>query len=91
MNDIVLENDALRLRFDRETGRLTELTALQTKWRLLDRPALGLSFRLLIPLPGQRKIAVDGERQPAPAITVTQMAGPYVGLEWRRLRAWRAS
>jgi hypothetical protein len=70
MNDIVLENEALRLRFDRETGCLTELVALQTGWHVLDRPDLGLSFRLMIPLPGQRNNPVYGEHQPASAVAL---------------------
>src|ERR1035437_4028802 len=70
MNDIILENEALRLRFDRETCCLTELVALQTGWHVLDRPDLGLSFRLMIPLPGQRNNPVYGEHQPASAVAL---------------------
>ena len=50
MSSVVLQNSNLRLEFDRGSGALIRLTALQTGWKILDRPELGLSFRLLIPL-----------------------------------------
>jgi hypothetical protein len=50
MNTLTLQNDSLRLEFDGETGALVRLTAVETGWRILDRPHLGLSFRLLVPL-----------------------------------------
>jgi hypothetical protein len=64
MNTILLENDTLRLEFSGQTGALIGLTAVQTGWKLLDRPQLGLSFRLLCPLPGRRNNPVYGEKQP---------------------------
>jgi hypothetical protein len=70
MDDVVLENEALRLRFARQTGSLIEVVARQTGWRVLDRPELGLSFRLLVPLPGRRNNPVYGERQAPPTLTV---------------------
>jgi len=70
MNDVMLENDTLRLRFSRQTGSLTEVVALETGWRVLDRPDLGLSFRLMVPLPGRRDNPVHGERQPVSALTL---------------------
>jgi hypothetical protein len=50
MSTIILQNDTLRLTFDRATGALIGLTAVQTGWEILSRPHLGLSFRLLVPL-----------------------------------------
>ena len=50
MADLVLQNDTLRLTFDRARGALVGLAAVQTGWEILDRPHLGLSFRLLVPL-----------------------------------------
>jgi len=49
-NPIALENSNLRLEFDPRSGALTHIQAVQTGWNLLDRPGLGLSFRLLVPL-----------------------------------------
>jgi hypothetical protein len=50
MNTFTLENETLRLEFNRETGALVGLTAVESDWKIMDRPHLGLSFRLLLPL-----------------------------------------
>ena len=50
MAEFTLQNDTLRLTFDRATGALVGLTAVQTGWEIVSRPHLGLSFRLLVPL-----------------------------------------
>lgn len=49
MTTFILENETLHLEFNRETGALVDLTAVETGWRILGRPGLGLSFRLLVP------------------------------------------
>jgi hypothetical protein len=60
----VLKNNRLRLEFSRDTGALVGLTAVRTDWKLLDRPHLGLSFRLLLPLSEEkRNNSVHGELQ----------------------------
>ncbi len=51
-NTFILQNDTLRLEFARDTGALVGLTAVATGWQILNRPHLGLSFRLLVPLTG---------------------------------------
>ena len=63
MTPIVLANDTLRLEFDRITGALVNLATADGTWPILDRPRLGLSFRLLVPLPGRRNNNVLGEKQ----------------------------
>jgi hypothetical protein len=63
MSTFVLANDSLRLEFDRDTGALVHLATADGTWQLLDRPQLGLSFRLLVPLPGRRNNNVLGEKQ----------------------------
>ena len=76
MNKIILENQSLRLTFDRTSGALEELTALKTGWAILDRAQLGLSFQLLVPLrdsgdwlePGRRNNQVLGEKQTLTAL-----------------------
>ena len=47
---LTLENETLRLEYSRQTGALIGLHAKPDNWALLDRPHLGLSFRLLVPL-----------------------------------------
>ena len=85
MTTFTLENETLRLEFDRETGALLGLTAVETGWHILDRPHLGLSFRLLVPqrraesgwfgdagrVPeGRRNNPVYGEKQRLTALDV---------------------
>ena len=78
MNTFTLENQSLRLEFSRDTGALVGLTAVQTGWKILDRPNLGLSFRLLVPMrpdaewrsASQRNNAVFGEKQALSSVDV---------------------
>lgn len=64
MNTFTLKNEAMALEFRGDNGALVGLTALQTNWKILDRPELGLSFRLMVPLSEQkRNNPVFGEKQ----------------------------
>jgi hypothetical protein len=63
MDTVELRSDTLRLRFDRRTGALVTLQALGTGWEILDRPHLGLSFRLLVPYPSDDPTDVDFARR----------------------------
>ncbi len=64
MDPIILQNHNLRMEFSPNTGALTGFTATQTGWKILDRPQLGLSFRLLVPLSDDlRNNPVYGEKQ----------------------------
>ena len=63
MKTSLLKNETLQLEFNDSNGALTRLTAVQTGWNILDRPGLGLSFRLMLPLPGRRNNPVYGEKQ----------------------------
>jgi hypothetical protein len=64
MQPIILQNENLRMEFSPTTGALTAFTARQTGWKILDRAALGLSFRLLVPLSeALRNNPVYGEKQ----------------------------
>ena len=61
---LVIKNKTLKLEFCRETGALVGMTAVKTGWKILDRPHLGLSFRLLLPLSEEkRNNNVNGEGQ----------------------------
>lgn len=70
MNTIILENETLNLEFDRKYGALVGLTAVESGWEILNRPHLGLSFRLLVPLKGRRNNPVFGERQRITSVKV---------------------
>src|SRR5262252_6626644 len=83
MERVVLENGALRLGFDANTGALVEIVGTDGgEWRLLDRPNLGLSFRLLLPLPGRRNNQVLGQRQRVSGVEVDNVARSAV-FRWK--------
>lgn len=64
MQTITLKNDNVALEFNCANGALVRLSAVGTDWKILDRPWLGLSFRLLLPLSEERRNnQVFGERQ----------------------------
>ncbi len=68
MAEFTLQNDTLRLKFDRATGALVGLVAVQTGWEILNRPHLGLSFRLLVPLMSDEPVDVRFRRAHGPSI-----------------------
>ena len=64
MDNIALRSETLVCEFSRENGALVRLIAAGTDWRVLDRPELGLSFQLLVPLNDElRNNPVLGEKQ----------------------------
>jgi hypothetical protein len=70
MNTFTLENKTLTLIFGSECGILAGLSSKLTGWEILNRPHLGLSFRLLLPLPGRRNNPVFGEKQKLTALEI---------------------
>ena len=61
---MILETKSLHLEFCDKTGALTALTAKDTNWQILNRPELGLSWRLMVPLGEElRNNDVLGEKQ----------------------------
>ena len=64
MPTFTLKNETLALEFDRANGALVRATSLLSGWEILNRPELGLSFRLLLPLSEERRNnPVYGEKQ----------------------------
>ena len=92
MSLMSLENETLRLTFERDNGALVGITALKTGWEILNRPQLGLSFRLLVPLrpqsdwhlPGQRNNHVYGEKQKTSRVALADDQHS-VTFEWDRV------
>jgi len=83
MSDLTLQNETLSLTFSGETGALTGLASALTGWRVLDRPELGLSFRLLVPLSEERRNnQVLGERQ-RPAAIEPGRDGRSLRIAWK--------
>jgi hypothetical protein len=74
--EVVLEDDAFHIAFDSGSGALTRMVRKPTGWTIERRPELGMSFRLLAPLPHRRANYVFGQKQRASRvekISATQM------------------
>jgi len=63
MGNIILENKTIRFEIDSEKGTITGISSVLTGWKIFDRPNLGLSFKLMVPIPGKRNNEVLGEKQ----------------------------
>jgi hypothetical protein len=96
MEKIILQNKNLLLEFDKRNGALVGLTALPSGWKILDRPDLGLSFRLLVPLRDQkdwhapadrpRNNYVEGEKQPLTTCSISE-DGRQAEFTWENIRS----
>ncbi len=83
--EVVLEDDALLVAFNRQSGALTRFTRKKTGWAIERRPELAMSFRLLAPLPKQRANYVFGEKQSASR--VEKISDREVQIEWTNLKS----
>lgn len=72
MKNIVLQNKTLRLELNPQNGALVRLSSADGQWNILDRPHLGLSFYLLIPLPTRRNNPVHGEKQAVTTVAIDE-------------------
>jgi hypothetical protein len=79
--EIVLEDSALLVAFDKASGALTRMVRKSTHWEIERRPELGSSFRLLVPLPKQRANFVLGQKQHA--ASVQKVASNRVEIVWK--------
>jgi len=61
---IVLEDEHLRVVFDRQYGSLLTLENKQTGWRVQDRSQFGAGFRMHVPLPERRTSFVTEKENP---------------------------
>jgi len=82
-DELVLEDSALLVAFDKGTGAITRMHRKSTDWMIERRPELGVSFRILAPLPNQRTNFVLGRRQRA--ASVEKLAANQVRLKWSNL------
>ncbi len=83
MADLRARCDAVEAAFDPRDGRLVELLARGSGWRIVSRAEAGLSFGLLVPRPGRRATFVRGEGQPCTRVEAAA-DGRSVTLEWDR-------
>ncbi|MGI6707408.1 MAG: DUF6259 domain-containing protein [Clostridia bacterium] len=72
MDTFTLENGNLRLEINPLNGAIVGVTAVKTGWEILNRPHLGLAFRLLVPLPGRRNNPVFGEKQRVTSLEIAE-------------------
>lgn len=82
-NEVILEDNELLVTFDNVSGALTRFERKSTDWVIDRRRELGVSFRLLAPLPGRRDNFVLGQKQKASE--VRKISGNRVELRWENL------
>ncbi len=83
VHETVLEDRDLLVAFDTESGALTRMERKSARWTIQRRPALGVSFRLLAPLPNRRDNFVLGSKQRA--ASVEKVSDNQVRLQWKNL------
>jgi hypothetical protein len=81
--EVILEDDQLLVVFHKTSGALVRLEAKKTHWLMEHRPELGISFRLLAPLPERRDNFVLGQKQKA--VEVMKIADNEIRLRWDNL------
>lgn len=81
--EVMIQDDEILVAFDPVTGALTRMEHKPTQWTVQRRPALGVSFRMLVPLPGRRANFVLGQKQKA--VKVEKVSNNQVRLEWNNL------
>ncbi|HEV2487653.1 MAG TPA: DUF6259 domain-containing protein [Terracidiphilus sp.] len=81
--EVVLQDSEFLVAFDPATGALTRMEHKLTNWTVERRPALGASFRMLVPIPGRRANFVLGQKQKA--ASVEKIADNQVRLQWKDL------
>jgi hypothetical protein len=79
MSNIVLQNNTLRLELNPQNGALVGFSSADGRWQIMNRPHLGLSFYLLMPLPERRNNPVYGEKQPVSGV---EMAPDGMGVRF---------
>jgi hypothetical protein len=80
--EVVLQDDALLVAFDSDSGALTRLESSATHWTVERRPEFGVSFRLHAPLPHRRDNFVLGQKQHA---KVDRVSDREVRIRWQNL------
>lgn len=81
--EVLLEDSKFLVAFDPASGALTRMEHKPTNWIIERRPALGVSFRMLVPLPNRRTNYVLGQKQKA--ASVEKISANQVRLVWKDL------
>ena len=80
--EIALEDDALRVAFDSDSGALARMESKPKHWVIERRPELGVSFRLFAPSPHRRYNPVLGQKQHA--VEARKTSDNEVNLLWKK-------
>jgi hypothetical protein len=83
--EVVLVDDELLVAFDSASGALTRMEHKPTSWTIERRPAFGVSFRMLVPLPNRRTNFILGQKQRA--ASVEKISAHQVRLIWKNLES----
>ncbi len=81
--EVVLQDNKLLVGFDSETGALTRIVDKTTGWTVERRPELGMSFRMLVPLPHRQDNFILGQKQRA--VEVKKVSDHEIVLKWENL------
>jgi hypothetical protein len=81
--EVVLQDSEFLVAFDPVSGALTRMEHKPTHWTVERRPALGSSFRMLVPVPNRRANYVFGQKQKA--VSVEKISDSQVRLQWKDL------
>jgi hypothetical protein len=81
--EVTLKDKSVLVSFDSQSGALTRLENLSTQWVIEQRPDLGISFRLNVPLENQRDNFIFGRNQKA--AEVKKISSHQIQLKWENL------
>ncbi len=81
--EIVLQDSKILVAFDSQSGALTKLVDKTTGWTVERRPDLGISFRMLVPLPDRQDNFILGQKQRAES--VEKISDHEIRIEWKSL------
>ncbi len=79
---VTLKDKSWTITFDKTSGALTGLDSKMTQWNIQQRPELGASFRLNVPVDHHDNF-VYGRKQKA--VEVTKLSSHQVRLQWKDL------
>lgn len=81
--EVTLKDKSVLISFDSQSGALTRLENRSTHWVIEQRPELGISFRLNVPLERQHDNFVFGRNQRA--VEVKKISRHQIQLKWENL------
>ena len=84
-DEVVLQDSKLLVAFDSGTGAVIRMENKTTNWKIMRRPELGVSFRMLVPMPDRRMNYVMGQKQRA--AKVEKASDNKVVIIWKDLKS----